>query len=383
MAQARVVGWLQEKYPKPKVDPDWLEACIEFLLNELQLDQGSQWNELAKQVELQLLQSDLSDSMQRQTGFPTSIHNMKNGVIGTRTSGGGILVQINAITEIGASAFTLRNVRQARMDKADMTGLTREKIATETGEDQINSTGRETEDEDVTMPSYPRSMLSLMLSDGSIQIKAMEYKRLDVLKLGETPLGCKLFLQGVRIRNGIALLEPATVQILGYQNDDLQASAELDFVRSLRRRMGKPEEDPEEDAQLISHQEQQLQSQIQQQSQEDVSNANHHRESISSNESYSVPAVVPNAQGRSRRSSNSDGFDLYDDASEMDEEFWKEIDAAEKKATSQVAAPRPTTGRMVQEIIEIDDSDEDEEIVQRVHKRTGKAPAMDTIILSD
>jgi RecQ-mediated genome instability protein 1 len=162
------------------------------LLNELQLDQGSQWDELAKQVELQLLQSDLADSMQRQTGFPASIHNMKNGVIGTRASGGGILVQINAITEIGASAFTLKNVRQARMDKADMTGLTKDKIDTEAGEDQVNSTAREVDEEDVTMPSYPRSMLSLMVTDGNLQIKAIEYKKINDLKLGETPLGCKV-----------------------------------------------------------------------------------------------------------------------------------------------------------------------------------------------
>ena len=148
--------------------------------------------QLNEQVLLQHLQSDLCDSAMRDTGFPNRIQQMKNGIIGTRASGGSILVQVVAITDIGVSAFTLKNVRQSRLDKADMTGLTKEKDLEEEGADEAQNLG---EDEDATMPSYPRSMLCIHISDGTVTIKAMEAKRIDGLVLGETPLGCKVRLR--------------------------------------------------------------------------------------------------------------------------------------------------------------------------------------------
>lgn len=152
-----------------------------------------QADDIAQQTLGQMLQSDLGDSMLRDTGFPAGIRSMKNGVIGTRETGGPLLVQVSAITEIGASAFTLANVRQSRLDKADMTGLTKEKDDNNE-EGEARETGRDVDEEDVTMPPYPRSMLSLMLDDGTVRIKAFEFKKLPQLILGETPLGCKVNL---------------------------------------------------------------------------------------------------------------------------------------------------------------------------------------------
>ena len=84
--------------------------------------------------------------------------------------------------EIGASAFQLQNVVNQRKDVLE--GRTRiRRIDDPDGDDEV--------DED-NMPVYPRSMLRLELSDGRNKIKAMEYRRLDGLKLGETPLGCKV-----------------------------------------------------------------------------------------------------------------------------------------------------------------------------------------------
>lgn len=154
---------------------------------------------MIQHVHLQLLQSDLCDSAVRQTGFPAGLQvqgGMKKGVIGTRASGGAILVQVVGIMEVGNSAFTLGNVRQARLDKADMTGLTRdnEEPGEGAGEEgaRIRGNGGADDDEDATMPPYPRSMLSLLLSDGTATIKAMETRRIGGLVLGETPLGCKV-----------------------------------------------------------------------------------------------------------------------------------------------------------------------------------------------
>lgn len=93
---------------------------------------------------------------------------------------------MNAITEIGHSAFSLRNVRQARIDKADMAGL----AAQERDEgEQPPQDG-----EDYTIPSYPRSTLRFVLSDGFRTLEAMEYRRLPSINLGDTPLGCKVIV---------------------------------------------------------------------------------------------------------------------------------------------------------------------------------------------
>jgi RecQ-mediated genome instability protein 1 len=227
-----------------------VNACVDFLFRELQLDPVLHVDELARQTLTQMLQSDLADSMLRETGFPAGIRSMNNGVIGTRETGGPLLVQVVSITEIGASAFTLANVRQSRLDKADMTGLTKERDLDNEGD--AKDAEQDLDEEDVTMPSYPRSMISMMIDDGTTRIKAIEFKRVPKLVLGETPLGCKvlilfmiecrsrslkLLLRGVRVRNGIAMLEPETVEVVGDQNDDMQQNADMDFLKSLRRRM--------------------------------------------------------------------------------------------------------------------------------------------------
>jgi RecQ-mediated genome instability protein 1 len=244
-----------------RIQKEWTKACFDFLQAELQLNPVTQLEQLINHVHLQLLQSDLSDSAIRQTGFPAGLQvqgGMRKGVIGTRASGGAILVQIVGIMEVGNSAFTLGNVRQARLDKADMTGLTRDNEEPGEGEGGEGARARqnemEDEEEDATMPPYPRSMLSLLLSDGTTTIKAMENKRIAGLVLGETLLGFKviqiqvtvislliphqLLLKNVPVRNGIAMLEPSNFQLLGYQNDELQYQADFNFMNALRKRMG-------------------------------------------------------------------------------------------------------------------------------------------------
>ena len=93
------------------------------------------------------------------------------------------LLQIESITEIGASAFQLQTTVNQRKDVLE--GRTRIR--------RIDDPGRDDDEVDEgNIPVYPRSMLSLELSDGRNKIKAMEYRRLEGLKLGETPLGCKV-----------------------------------------------------------------------------------------------------------------------------------------------------------------------------------------------
>jgi RecQ-mediated genome instability protein 1 len=159
---------------------EWTVAAVAWLQDQLSLDPNAVHasQDLLDHVDLQLLQSDLSDSMLHNTGLPSLVQSMKNGVIATPATGGPVLVQVMGVMEIGASAFNLMNVRQTRKDGTDLSGLA---VGTE-----------EEGGEGAKEARYPRGMLSLTLSDGSVQFKAIEYKRIEGLILGETPLGFKV-----------------------------------------------------------------------------------------------------------------------------------------------------------------------------------------------
>src|SRR4051794_3555519 len=97
-------------------------------------------------VETQLLESDLRDSMLRGTGLPADIGGANN----VRLRGPPILVEVVALTEIGHSAFNLQNVRQTRIDREDLAGLIGDDVAAE---------------DEGPIPRYPRTMLQFELSD--------------------------------------------------------------------------------------------------------------------------------------------------------------------------------------------------------------------------
>jgi RecQ-mediated genome instability protein 1 len=165
------MDWVRHTYPKPTIDPAWLEACLAWIAEELHLnDFDAQGDEIISNVDSQLLNSDLRDSMLEGTGFPPNIGSTES--VRLR---GHILVQVQAMTEIGHSAFSLQNVQQTRIDRADLAGLT-----------------AEDDEDDGPIPKFPRSMLQFDLSDGSRSVKAIEYRKLPDLELGVTPLGYKV-----------------------------------------------------------------------------------------------------------------------------------------------------------------------------------------------
>lgn len=90
------------------------------------------------------------------------------------------VVQLHSITEIGASAFALNTAREQRREV--LSGATRIR-GIDDDEDDID---------DSKLPAYPRSMLSFEVSDGRTAIRAIEYRRLQELELGETRLGLKV-----------------------------------------------------------------------------------------------------------------------------------------------------------------------------------------------
>lgn len=150
-----------------------MEGCYTWIESALQLDPVNDIEAILYNVETQLLQSDLGDSMLAGTGLPVDVSEYDK----VKLTGPPILVEIVSITEIGHSAFSLLNVRQARIERADLTGLAEEE---------------ENDEETGPVPNYPRSMLQFELSDGSTTMKAIEYRSLPALELGDTALGFKV-----------------------------------------------------------------------------------------------------------------------------------------------------------------------------------------------
>ncbi|KAI5114584.1 hypothetical protein M0805_009807, partial [Coniferiporia weirii] len=122
------------------------------------------------------------------------------------------------------SAFNLQNVRQTRIERADLAGLALEEGG---------------ENDEGPIPNYPRTMLRLEVCDGSVTIPAIEYREMPDLKLGETPLGFKILLKDVLVRRGILFLEPNGIELKGHRTEDRDEFQDRDLVRGLCRRLGK------------------------------------------------------------------------------------------------------------------------------------------------
>ncbi|KAG9018660.1 hypothetical protein FRB90_010860 [Tulasnella sp. 427] len=239
------------------------------------------------------------------TGLPRDITAHAKTRIGTPPNP--ILVQIASITEVGHSAFQLLNVRQTRIDRADLAGLI--------------EAGVEDEEESEPIPRYPRSTLSLELSDGHRTIKAMEYRKMTGLELGVTPLGCKLMLKNVLAVQGIAFLEPNTVDIFqGSELEEQEAHQDFNFARDLRRKLGLPDPDPEAER---PHPESTL------------VNPTNPATGPAPRPRHSSPPAATLAPRPPSRQAADESIDYFDGDDELDEAYLEELAAIEQRHLSQ------------------------------------------------
>ncbi|KAG9045659.1 hypothetical protein FS837_005899 [Tulasnella sp. UAMH 9824] len=300
-----VIDALKKRYPKPELNPDWLNACYDWVLEDSNL-RPNQTNELVDKIENQLLQSDLDDSMAPDTGLPANIASLTSARIGKPPNP--ILVQIVSMTEIGHSAFQLLNVRQTRIDRADLAGLI--------------EAGVEDEEESEPIPKYPRGTLLLELSDGSVMIRAMEYKRMPDLELGVTPLGCKLILRNVLVIQGIAFLEPATVEVIhGSITEEREALQDFEFTRALHRKLGHPDPEPPEPEPTAPE--------------STLVNPTNPAPSTAPAPRHSSPPAATLAPRPSNPRDADDSFDYFEGDDELDEAYLEELAAIERRHLSQ------------------------------------------------
>ena len=116
--------------------------------------------------------------MQPHTGLPANIGDV-NTI--TTLTGSPVLVQIISTDDVSTSAFQLDQIRQAREERM------RAGVGNEEGEED----GDVDVEGEGPMPQYPRGKLRLQLSDGHTVLEALEYRRIDELKL-TTPHGFKV-----------------------------------------------------------------------------------------------------------------------------------------------------------------------------------------------
>ncbi|KAI0649115.1 hypothetical protein C8Q79DRAFT_493110 [Trametes meyenii] len=217
----QVLQWLKRTYPRPTVDPEWLQGCYTWIEQELpHLNTARDMPIILENVNTQLLQSNFADSMVAGTGFPPNVLNAEKVFLE-----GPILVEIVEIMEIGHSAYSLLQTYESRQEYRKQADL--------------RAAGGDADaEEQKPMPKYPRSMLQLELSDGVSTLPAIESKKLPEFELGETPLGCKMIIKNVWIRQGTALLKPDCIELKGHQTADRDEQRDATFLRALKKRLG-------------------------------------------------------------------------------------------------------------------------------------------------
>ncbi|CAI9568545.1 unnamed protein product, partial [Staurois parvus] len=183
----RVKTWLSSTWHVKVPDP-WLEACINWILEENGGSLSSQ-AEINKQVFEQWLLADLRDLdfPVLPTGILDSLKFELNGFYAT---------QIDSLVDVSLPAYSqLQNIRGRG-----------------NGNDQVTAKTQVTQQ---PWEAKPTRMLMLQLTDGTQNVQGMEYQPLPALHVGLPP-GTKILLQGtISCRLGVLLLKPDNVKVLG------------------------------------------------------------------------------------------------------------------------------------------------------------------------
>ncbi|SCZ96714.1 BZ3500_MvSof-1268-A1-R1_Chr4-1g06647 [Microbotryum saponariae] len=233
--------WFASSYsPHFQFDPEWLDACVEYLVEHFPTC-SQQPSTLIKKVEEQLLASDLATSTLSPSPLaisttlsvppPPTSTDPKRPLFPQKK-----LVQIISIDEIAYPALglleTLKDQRSRReSDEAMVEQLSRPGATND--EDDVPT------DQDETIArSWPRGLVKLGLSDGYTAVEAFEKRLVRGLGLSEVKLGCKLLLHNVSYTSKFLVLTPETVTIKGSQVPELEQFAEKRLERTLHRRLG-------------------------------------------------------------------------------------------------------------------------------------------------
>jgi RecQ-mediated genome instability protein 1 len=190
----------------------WLEACINWIQeenNNVTLSQA----QMNKQVFEQWLLTDLRDL--EHPLLPDSILEIPKGELN-----GFYALQINSLVDVSQPAYSQIQTLRGKNTSNDLV----------TAETQV-----------IQKPWEAKSsrMLMLQLTDGIVQIQAMEYQSIQVLH-SDLPPGTKILIYGnISFRLGVLLLKPENVKVLGGEVDALLEEYAQEKV--LARLIGEPD----------------------------------------------------------------------------------------------------------------------------------------------
>ncbi|KAJ9125311.1 hypothetical protein QFC22_000268 [Naganishia vaughanmartiniae] len=277
MAATNVVAvrnWLKSQYPNPDINPvgetaatgtprthahtsclcfqEWIQNTVTALAES---DPSLDLRGMFFAIQTQLLLSNLAESLLpyplnppppgKLTTLPAEPELVHDAVLYGPDKKDACLVQIVSISEVGQSAFQTKNVMEQRKEALSGVGRIRRIRDHTEPSNSNNANGEQPPDEEDNepddVPPYPRSMLMLDVSDGFRVMRAMEYRRIDALKLGETALGSKMLLRNVKVRRGTLMLTPENVDFKGHMVEEFEEVQPILFQNGLLRRMGKPE----------------------------------------------------------------------------------------------------------------------------------------------
>lgn len=140
------------------------------------------YDHIVPRIHEEILNVSLKDIATPETGLTPFI----NSPTACGTIEGPLVLEIVHITEIGVCAFDLEEVRQERAHIHHQRRISAIRSATRERESQPIQQSVQ------ALPDYPRERLKLVLSDGFIELEAIECGRLPDIVLGETPMGTKV-----------------------------------------------------------------------------------------------------------------------------------------------------------------------------------------------
>ncbi|GAA5985135.1 hypothetical protein JCM10908_002536 [Rhodotorula pacifica] len=269
--------WYRSSYPTLSFNPEWLQACVDYLVENEPSAKGSVPG-LIKAVEVQLLSSDLDSSVippstlpayenethvdpsvKRQVLFratggggdePSSSKGMKPSTATARKKAG-VLVQVMEVDDVAHSALSLVDTLS---EKKEARKLAAKGARAGGGEGRImdlHDDEQHPEEEDLDAeakrkalatgaePTFPRGSGRFVLGDGGPKRwVAFELQKIAGLGLEEIKLGTKLLIHDVPCINGILMLTPQNTIVKGYQVEELEVVKEWHFENAFRARLG-------------------------------------------------------------------------------------------------------------------------------------------------
>ncbi|XP_066926996.1 recQ-mediated genome instability protein 1-like [Clytia hemisphaerica] len=213
---------LQRKHIKAQ--KDWLEACIEWILEEN--GAGTSNSTFANLVYEQWLMADLREISE--PIFPSNIKKLKGNL------NGHFCVQVLSVIDIGYSAYSqLQKHKGQELDYDD--GDEEEENEAKDFFKKSSDGAPKTANNKGKWKETQSRMLLIELNDGAQTIEGIEYSSINHLKIENIEPGCKLHLSGpIQCRNSMLLLKSENIQLLGGNVESLmETKSQIDLLSGI------------------------------------------------------------------------------------------------------------------------------------------------------